>query len=189
MTPKFDNVHRFEHLSPTLKAALEQRAITQMKKYHVLFKIMKVTSHEIIIQTSQLQKEDNEPNIKEVLVKVTEEVFSPFLYGRRLRIGVKLFIPTNTDVVDAQWILDKMAQQKLKFEDLERILGIEKYTLSVYTSGKYKLNRAEKGMFFYFFTYRNLVAQIRASMKKREKQEEVLENVVAPAGIEPASNV
>jgi hypothetical protein len=43
-----------------------------------------------------------------------------------------------------------MAQQKLKFEDIERILGIEKYTLSVYTSGKYKLNRAEKGMFFYF---------------------------------------
>jgi hypothetical protein len=34
--------------------------------------------------------------------------------------------------VDAQWILDKMAQQKLKFEDLERILGIEKYTFGLY---------------------------------------------------------
>jgi hypothetical protein len=178
MTPKFDNLHRFEHLSPTLKAALELRAITQMNKYHVLFKIMKVTDHEIIIQTSQLQKLENESNIKELLVKVTEDVFSPFLYGRRLRIGIKLFIPTNTDIVDAQWILDKMAQQKLKFEDLERILGIEKYTLSVYTSGKHKLNRAEKGLFFYFFNYRNLVIQIKASIKNREnkKEEEFQQN-------------
>jgi hypothetical protein len=61
MTPKFDNLHRFEHLSSTLKAALEQRAITQMKKHHVLFKTMKVTEHEIIIQTSQLQKKKMNP--------------------------------------------------------------------------------------------------------------------------------
>ncbi len=187
MTPKFDNLHRFEHLSPALKASLEQRAIAQMKKYQVLFKTMKVTDREMIIQTSQLQKDEDETNAKEYLLKITEEVFTPFLYGRKLRVGIKLFIPTTTDVVDAQWILDKMAQQKLKFEDLERILGIEKYTLSVYTSGKYKLNRAEKGMFFYFFTYRNLVSQIRTSIKKREKAA-VTDNV-APAGIEPASNV
>lgn len=152
-----ENLHRFMYLNDAQKNSLEQKAQAHLRYSNISFNVMKVDDKEVIIQTVQLKQLSENYADADRLVKVTESVFSPMLYGRKLKVGAKPYVPAPADDVTPQWIRDHMAKQHLKASDLEVLLGIDKSTLSLYLSGKRELSRPVKSMFFYFFAYNELI--------------------------------
>lgn len=151
-----ENIHRLEYLSNEQREALEQKAVYYMRYSNITFNVMTVDEKIVIVQTVQLKPfSENYADAKK-LVKITEELFSTVLYGRKLRIGAKPFVEAPADVVTVQYIKDRMAKMKLKATDLELLLGIDKSTLSLYFNHKRELTRGIKSMFYYFFMSEDL---------------------------------
>jgi hypothetical protein len=58
---------------------------------------------------------------------------------------------TESEVVTATWIQQKMKLHSLKTKHLVEMLGIDKSTLSVLVSGNANLTKWHKATFYYFF--------------------------------------
>ncbi|MBB6003944.1 hypothetical protein [Arcicella rosea] len=158
MKTVIENLHRLTYLNDGQKQSLEVKAQAHLRYSNISFTVMKVTDTELIIQTAQLKHLSENYADMEKLVKVTESVFSPMLYGRKLKVGAKPYVPAPADIVTFDWIKKEMAQQQLKAVELETALGIDKSTLSLLISGKRDMTRAMKSMFYYFFEYNKLVS-------------------------------
>lgn len=152
-----ENLGRLSHLNDTLKKSIEQKALAHLKYSNITFDVKLCDDKEIIVQTSQLKHLSENYADTAKLIEVTESVFSPVLYGRKLRVGAKPYVEAPADVVTITWIKEQMSKQTVKAVDLEKQLGIDKSTISQYLSGKRELSRGVKSMFFYFFAYNQLL--------------------------------
>ena len=157
MKTTIENLGRLSHLNDTLKKSIEQKALAHLKYSNITFDVKKCDETEIIIQVSQLKHLSENYADTAKLIEVTESVFSPVLYGRKLRVGAKPYVEAPADVVTITWIKEQMSKQTVKAVDLEKQLGIDKSTISQYLSGKRELSRGVKSMFFYFFAYNELI--------------------------------
>jgi len=152
-----ENLGRLSYLNDTLKRSIEQKAQAHLRYSNITFDVKLCDDKEIIIQTSQLKHLSENYADTAKLIEVTESVFAPILYGRKLRVGAKPYVEAPADVVTITWIKEQMAKQTIKSVELEKQLGIDKSTISQYLSGKRELSRGVKSMFFYFFAYNQLL--------------------------------
>lgn len=151
-----ENLSRLTWLDEGQKNALETKAKAHLRYSNITFQVMKADETNVIVQVIQLKHLSENYATAEHLVKVAESVFSTMLYGRKLKVGAKPYVPAPADVVTPEWVRNAMAKQRLKAVDLEAQLGIDKSTLSVLLSGKKEMTRAMKSMFYFFFLAKQL---------------------------------
>ena len=152
-----ENLDRISYLNEAQKKSIEVKAQAHLRFSNISFEVKKVDEKELIVQTVQLKHlSENYADAKK-LIEVTESIFAPVLYGRKLRVGAKPYFEAPADVVTTAWIKEQMAKHGIKAAELEEKLGIDKSTISQYLGGKRELSRGVKSMFYYFFAYNSLV--------------------------------
>lgn len=155
-----ENLDRLSYLSEAQKKSIEVKAQAHLRFSNISFEVKKVDEKELIVQTVQLKHlSENYADAKK-LIEVTETVFAPILYGRKLRVGAKPYFEAPADVVTFIWIKEQMAKKEIKAAELEQKLGIDRSTISQYLSGKRELSRGVKSMFYFFFAYEELVDNV-----------------------------
>lgn len=64
--------------------------------------------------------------------------------------------------IDEAWINDKMQEFGIKVSDLEKQIALDKSSLSLFLSGKRKMNKSVKALFYYYFLTYELNRDFRA---------------------------
>ncbi|WP_327984392.1 hypothetical protein [Bergeyella porcorum] len=57
----------------------------------------------------------------------------------------------NVNTINEVWISEKMKEFGIKVNDLEKQIAIDKSSLSLFLSGKRKMNKSVKALFYYYF--------------------------------------
>ncbi|MFC0182537.1 hypothetical protein ACFFJX_08175 [Pseudarcicella hirudinis] len=144
------NLKRLQYLSEDQLAKLERTAIAHKRYSNIRFNIVFVDKKEVVVEVSQGRSLSENYADAEGLVRLTKEMIdNSMLSGRALRVGTKIYIKTDSDIVTTSWIKNKMSKVGMRAVDVEQYMSIDKSTLSLYLNGRRELTRKVKSDFFH----------------------------------------
>lgn len=131
---------------------LDEVAKLHLQQSSLLFKLISVGEHTITVKASQGKQPSEEYADTKWLYNRTQELFSKFLPEHKIIVQPVPFQLALVDVVDPDWIADKMLKKEVRIKDIQADTGINKTNLSAWIKGTRPMSQPVKAMFYYYFT-------------------------------------
>lgn len=146
------NFHKIADLIPLEKHNdLDRAANLHLRHSNIEFKIIGVDGKDVTVRTTQgKHMSENYANDK-TLIKETRELFSRFLPGYTIFTHPVVYTNAIVDIVNSEWIAEKMLKKGIRIKDLQIDTGIDKTNLSAWINGVRPMSQPVKAMFYFYF--------------------------------------
>ena len=147
------------NLSEVDKAKLTIGALLHKKNSNISFKVVDVDFGnypagvmKATIKTEQGKSLSENYATKESLIDLTRDMFGKFLGKAIIHVQPVTYSPAIIEVVDPEWIKEKMLKKGVRIKDIVTDTGIDKTNLSAWINGIRPMSQPVKAMFYFYLT-------------------------------------
>lgn len=141
-------------ISDQEKKRLSEFAIQYRKMGRIYVEIVSFNGSRLIVRAEQKEAVNDRILTKSELVERVREMFSGEIpEDWKLTVSAVNYDRRDIAAVDADWIRNNMERLGLKAKDLEKHMGLDKSSISLYLSGERNLSKLAKAGFYYFVKY------------------------------------
>jgi hypothetical protein len=147
------NIGRLSGILPEAAIAkLEAAAALHLRHSNITFKIVDVSDTEIHVRAEQGKTLAENYATTHTLVTRTRELFGNFLPDRTVYTHPVAYSTPIVEVVDPEWLKEKMLTKGVKIKDIVTDTGIDKSNISAWVNGIRPMTQIVKAMFYFYFT-------------------------------------
>ena len=129
---------------------LEKGAERHRKASSITFTIKYADEHVTEIECRQDENKSGNYATEATLVKRTQELFSKILPHSQLVILPVTFRPSPASAVTPNWLDQKMNEKGIRIKQIAFDTGVDRESISDWVTGKRKMSRIVKAMFYYY---------------------------------------
>lgn len=130
---------------------LDEAARLILEHSNISFKIISVGDNTITVKASQGKQADGHyADTKKLHIRTTE-LFMKYLPELKIVVQPVPFQVAQVDVVQPEWLAEKLLQTGIKIKDIQADTGIDKTNLSAWIKGTRPMSQPVKAMFYYYF--------------------------------------
>ena len=119
---------------------------------NITFKILKYNDSDLIVEVRQGKNQKEKYQDSKGLIQRGKELFIKFFPDHSIHIRPKIYSLPKVDVVDSEWIQNRMNANRVSLNSIEQLTGISKSNLSAYVHGLRPMSQPVKAMFFFMFS-------------------------------------
>jgi hypothetical protein len=142
------NIHKL-NLSETDIANLDRSAGMYAANSRISFKVLRIDEDELIIEVRQDKNIKESYLSKKELIDRAKNLFTHFFPNHKIHVRPQPYEHPEVDIVDTEWILDRMNKTNTSIKDIVSKTGIDKGNVSNYVNGNKPLSQISKAMFYY----------------------------------------
>jgi hypothetical protein len=141
-------------------------------KYSLAIKILSVNPSEVYVSIAQVNADAKKIFDRDELAEIIHDLFDEnILPSQELKMSIHTIEVSPLRDIDVEWVKRRMYQTSTKISQMSKDLGIPKTTIDAYLKSNAPFNKLEKGVFFYYLEYRNLLKQANTTNKSDEDLE------------------
>ncbi|WP_069659939.1 helix-turn-helix domain-containing protein [Arcticibacter eurypsychrophilus] len=130
---------------------LDLAADVHKSQSNIEFNILKVKGDVIYIESTQSETRSGKYATEATLLKKTHEVFDKWLPDCTIKVETLPHLPSPTSVVNPVWLEKKMKEKGIRIKQIAFDTGVDRESISEWTTGKRSMSQIVKAMFFFYF--------------------------------------
>lgn len=128
-----------------------KKSIDLHKRHSRIYFTIVKDEETLIVRVRQTRPPNGNIATKEQLIEIGTEVYSDYANGRKIIIHTDPYVESPVEVVNAEWIKNKMNKNKIGLKGLVEAFGISKPDISAQINNHKPIGQRSKAMYYYYF--------------------------------------
>lgn len=130
---------------------LDRGANLHLRHSNIEFKVIVADDQNVQIRVTQGKSAAENYAKAGELIALTRDLFKRFLPNHLIHVHPSVYVPSPSEVVDANWINSHMLAYGVKVKDISFQTGLDKTNISAWINDKRPMSQIVKALMFNFF--------------------------------------